>query len=135
MVRGCVVLALAVWSASRYEQPMRLRPVLSLLLAMMLALTGQSMAMARGAAAATGQIVICSGAGPIAVYTDAQGQPTTAPYICPDAALAAVASPVVTPVTVAGPIVPCVNARMNGLAKTPRIALHIPQPRAPPCSI
>ncbi|MGC1495394.1 MAG: hypothetical protein WA790_06265 [Sulfitobacter sp.] len=64
------------------------------MLAMMLALTSQSMAVARGASAATGQMVLCTGAGPVAVYTDATGQPTSAPHICPDSALN---------VTVAGP--------------------------------
>lgn len=64
-----------------------LRTLIALLLALMLALTSQSMAVARGAAAATGQMVLCTGAGPVAIYTDAQGQPTQAPHICPDAAL------------------------------------------------
>lgn len=63
------------------------RSLISLCLALMLALTSQSMAVARGASAATGQMVLCTGAGPVAVYTDAAGQPTSAPHICPDSAL------------------------------------------------
>jgi hypothetical protein len=63
------------------------RLISSLALALMLALTSQSMAVARGASAATGQMVLCTGAGPVAVYVDAQGQPTSAPHICPDSAL------------------------------------------------
>lgn len=63
-----------------------IRVVSSLLLALMLALTSQSMAVARGASAATGQMVLCTGTGPVAVYVDAQGQPTSAPHICPDSA-------------------------------------------------
>jgi hypothetical protein len=59
----------------------------SLLLALMLALTSQSMAVARGASAATGQMVLCTGSGPVAVYFDAEGEPTSAPHICPDSAL------------------------------------------------
>lgn len=66
---------------------MTLRSLSTLLLALMLALTGQGMAVARGASAATGQIVLCTGAGPVAIYVDAQGKPTTAPHICPDSAL------------------------------------------------
>ncbi|NNE50983.1 MAG: hypothetical protein HKN30_01095 [Sulfitobacter sp.] len=66
---------------------MTLRPLLSLLIALTLALTSQSMAVARGASAAAGQMVICTGTGPQAVYVDAEGQPTSAPHICPDAAL------------------------------------------------
>ncbi len=57
------------------------------MLALTLALTSQSMAVARGASAATGQMVLCTGTGPIAVFTDASGQPTNAPHICPDSAL------------------------------------------------
>lgn len=64
-----------------------MRVISCLLLALMLALTSQSMAVARGAAAASGKIVLCTGAGPVAVYVDAQGQPTGAPHICPDSAL------------------------------------------------
>lgn len=64
-----------------------MRMISSLMLALMLALTSQSMAVARGASAATGQMVLCTGTGPIAVYIDAEGQPTSAPHICPDSAL------------------------------------------------
>lgn len=64
-----------------------MRLFISICLALVLALTSQSMVTARGAAAATGQMVLCTGAGPLAIYVDAQGQPTSAPHICPDAAL------------------------------------------------
>ncbi|GIT86833.1 hypothetical protein ROBYS_18490 [Roseobacter sp. OBYS 0001] len=62
-------------------------PVLGVLVSLLLIATGHSMAMARGAAAATGQMVICTGAGPTTVYTDAGGAPTGAPHICPDCIL------------------------------------------------
>jgi hypothetical protein len=63
------------------------RSIIAVLLALVLGLTSQSMAVARGASAATGQMVLCTGTGPVAVYLDAEGQPTSAPHICPDAAL------------------------------------------------
>ena len=66
---------------------MTLRSIISFALALMLAFTSQSMAVARGASAATGQMVLCSGTGPVAVYMDASGHPTSAPHICPDSAL------------------------------------------------
>ena len=66
---------------------MTFRSIIAIALAMMLALTGQSMAVARGASAATGQMVLCTGSGPLAIYFDAQGKPTSAPHICPDSAL------------------------------------------------
>lgn len=75
-------------------------------LSAMLTLTGQSMAVARGASAATGQMVICSGMGPVVVYTDAQGRPTAAPHVCPDCMLV-LSFDVVQQVTVpAGRILP-----------------------------
>ncbi len=64
-----------------------MRALTSLMLALMLALTSQSMAVARGASAATGQVVLCTGNGTVAVYVDAEGKPTSPPHICPDAAL------------------------------------------------
>ena len=63
------------------------RSLIAVVLACVLALTSQSMAVARGASAATGQMVLCTGTGPVAVYLDAKGRPTSAPHICPDSAL------------------------------------------------
>lgn len=64
-----------------------MRLAFSLVLALMLALTSQSMAVARGAAAATDKITLCTGTGPMAVYVDAEGNPTQAPHLCPDSTL------------------------------------------------
>lgn len=64
-----------------------LKPFAGFLLAAVLVLTGQSMVVARGAAAATGQIEICIGADIVKVYVDGDGQPTQAPHICPDCIL------------------------------------------------
>lgn len=90
-------------------QPMHfgmIRLLTSLILALVMALTSQSMAVARGESPATGQMVICVGAGTVMVYTDADGQPTSAPHICPDATLNIlldrVATDVVAPVSLAG---------------------------------
>jgi len=63
------------------------RHLLSFMMVLVLALTSQSMAVARGANAATGQMVLCTGNGPLAVYVDASGAPTSAPHICPDSAM------------------------------------------------
>ena len=111
------------------------RPLSSLLLALMLALTGQSMAVARGAAAATGQMVICTGTGPVAVYTDAEGAPTSAPYICPDAALLSVPWPPVLPAPMHWRLASCTGECPRGDATAPLIALHLPQARAPPSPV
>ncbi|WP_133361326.1 DUF2946 family protein [Antarcticimicrobium luteum] len=77
-----------------------MRIYLALTLAAIMALTSQSMAVARGATDPTGQIVLCTGTGPVAVYVDEDGQPTGPPHICPDCALhllAAVAAPDIAP--------------------------------------
>ena len=81
---------------------MILRSLIAVALALLLALTSQSMAVARGASAATGQMVLCTGAGPVAVFTDAAGNPTSAPHICPDSALNLVVSLEIQGFSVAG---------------------------------
>ncbi len=64
-----------------------IRSYLALALALVLALTGHSMAVARGMPNAVGKIVLCTGTGPIAVLVDEGGQPVGQPHICPDCAL------------------------------------------------
>ena len=61
-----------------------LRAYLGLLLALAIALTGHSAGAMRGSGAAAGQMVICTGTGPLVVYTDAEGRPVPPPHICPD---------------------------------------------------
>ena len=80
------------------------RPVLALLLALLLGLTAQAMAAARGAPGSSGRIEICTGIGPVMVAVDAEGQPVGPPHLCPDWApslLAALAVPDVAPLPVA----------------------------------
>ena len=62
--------------------------LLGAFMCLVLILTGQSMVVARGASVATGQMVICTSNGLSTVYVDAQGEPTSAPHICPDCMLA-----------------------------------------------
>jgi len=56
-------------------------------MALMLTLTGQSMAVARGMPSPSGAMVLCTGTGPITVLVDENGAPVGAPHICPDCAL------------------------------------------------
>ncbi|WP_366915002.1 DUF2946 family protein [Antarcticimicrobium sp.] len=80
------------------------RRYLALLLVAVMVLTSQSMAVARGATGPAGQIVLCTGTGPIAVHVDEDGQPTGPPHICPDCALHlldALSAPDVAPVPLA----------------------------------
>lgn len=62
------------------------RTYLALILAGLLILSGQSMVMASPTDPA-GQIVLCTGSGPVAVYVDENGAPVGPPMYCPDCAL------------------------------------------------
>ncbi|MCE8008002.1 hypothetical protein [Aestuariivita sp.] len=72
---------------------MKPRPLLCAVLAFCLVITGQVVAQAKAAAPATGQMVLCVGAGSIVVFTDAEGKPTSAPHLCPDCTLGALPGP------------------------------------------
>ena len=62
-------------------------PILAALMAVILALTGQTMAVARGTTGPAGSMVLCTGTGPITVLVDEQGQPIGPRHICPDCSL------------------------------------------------
>ena len=55
-----------------------LRRYTALLLAAALLLTGHSAAASRFARDATGQVILCTGTGPVTVYVDENGEPTRA---------------------------------------------------------
>lgn len=65
----------------------RIRQTLLGVMVALVAFTAQSAAVARAMPGPDGQMVICTGAGPVMVYTDANGEPVGAPHICPDYAL------------------------------------------------
>jgi len=56
-------------------------------LALLLVLTAQAMAVARGMPGVAGAVVLCTGTGPVTVLTDAEGQPVGPAHICPDCTL------------------------------------------------
>jgi len=114
---------------------MMLRSLISLLLALMLALTSQSMALARGASAATGQMVLCMGTGPVVVYTDAEGQPTSAPHICPDSALNILVAGPVSEVIAPSRIVQFHHFAVLVARRTPASPHPAPPSRGPPVSV
>lgn len=62
----------------------KMRSYLIGLLALVLVLTGQSVAMARGMPLAAGLIEICAGDRAIMIVVDEDGQPTGAAHICPE---------------------------------------------------
>jgi len=81
---------------------MSLRLVPALLLSLLLVLTGQGAAVARGAPLPAGMAELCTGSGPVMVAVDAQGRPVGPQVLCPDLA-AMLAKPVAPPVTIAAP--------------------------------
>ena len=62
-------------------------PILAALMALILVLTGQTMAVARGATGPAGSMVLCTGTGPITILVDENGQPIGPRHICPDCSL------------------------------------------------
>ncbi|MCX7559005.1 hypothetical protein OS190_05445 [Sulfitobacter sp. F26204] len=109
-----------------------MRILLSFCLMLVLVSTSHAAALAKGAAVATGQMVICNGNGTILVYTDADGAPTAAPLICPDC-IANVAL-IEVPVIAKAPsrIVTLVISTALGAQLVPVSIRLGPQPRAPP---
>ena len=79
-----------------------LRIFVAVALSVMLVFTSHSMAVARGMPGPDGQMVICTGQGPVMISVDANGNPVGPPHICPDAALSLLKMALVTPDT-AGP--------------------------------
>ncbi len=107
-----------------------------LALSALIVLTAQSVAIPRVMPDATGQMVICTGYGPRVVYTDSDGEPTSAPHLCPDCTLALVAitGQNDTPVSAATGLFVTVTARLTAQrlahqTKTDALA------RGPPLSV
>ncbi len=103
-----------------------LRTYLAIALVALLALTGQSMAVARAASGPVGQVVLCTGTGPVTVAVDENGVPTGTVQYCPDCALTllvaiAAPDPTVLPVVSRPVILPVVativhTTRLRGRA-------------------
>lgn len=108
------------------------RTYLGVLLALMLAFTGQSMAVARGMPGAAGEVVLCTGQGPVTITVDENGQPTGKPHICPDFALSLFAFAAADP---AVPLVPegQITRLAPAMARPGASALTVdPAARGPP---
>ncbi len=59
----------------------------SLVLCCLLVLTGQALAIARGAPLPMGQVELCTGTGPVMVSIGADGAPISPPHYCPEGVL------------------------------------------------
>jgi len=82
------------------------RSYLTLFLVLAVTLTAHSAGALQGVRDATGQIVICSGSGPLVIYVDSDGQPARAPHDCPD----------------------CITLGMDALAPSQRPQHVVPEP-------
>jgi hypothetical protein len=63
---------------------LRIRTYLTLMLALVMVLTTQTMSNARHASMPVGEMVLCIGSQAITVYYDEDGQPVDPPQYCPD---------------------------------------------------
>lgn len=81
-----------------------LRPLAGLLLALVLSVTAQSMAVARGGAPSTGVMVLCIAGTVQRVLVDDSGAPAAPRHICPDCALSLLLAVAETPPAALGRI-------------------------------
>lgn len=84
---GLFVFAGRDMRAYMYLEMRNIRHITTFFLIAVLALTAQSMAVARGTAMSAGQIVLCTGTGPVVVDVDKDGQPVDPAHICPECAV------------------------------------------------
>lgn len=61
--------------------------LLTPLLVALMVLTSASLAVARAAPDAAGQMVLCTGSGPVVIQFDENGDPIGTPHYCPDCAM------------------------------------------------
>jgi len=110
----------------------RIRPTLAIALALMLAVTSLTLAVARGQAPAVGVIELCSGAGLAAVPVDAEGNPMGPAHVCPDGVAAFINVDVAAPVM---PLRPLADGERLVMAQAAPVAGAGPvaeQARGPP---
>lgn len=110
----------------------RLRPLFAWFLVAVIVATSGAMAAARGQAAISGQMVLCTGTGPVTVNVDAEGQPVGPAHFCPDCALSLLAAvPLAAPSVFFAPrAVPVRFDRSHRALRRP--GLLRPRARAPP---
>lgn len=111
------------------------RHLAALALALVLALTSQGLAVARGQGMAVGSAVICVGGGLAVIALDADGQPVGAPHYCPDGVLsfAAVAAPAALAPAPARLIV--IAAALPVAQAAPPALNRLPPARGPPVPV
>lgn len=111
---------------------MRIRSLLSLTLALLVAFTSQQLAVARGQPMAAGTIELCVGTEVVIVPVDAEGNPTGPAHLCPDVAFAFLALTSLPLLDMARDI-HISTVRYAGADQSETSLVHIePQARGPP---
>lgn len=108
---------------------------IAICVAVVLALTGQSMAAVRGAADATGKMVLCVGPQSVVVYMDEQRQPTQAPHFCPDCTLTLIDAARMGTAVSPAVLVPSPHITMACVAAHSNVDEHSYLSRAPPAAV
>lgn len=111
-----------------------MRASLAILLSLLLILLGQTAAVARAAPPGAGEMVVCSGSGPVTLRLDANGDPAGPPHVCPDCTmhlLSVVLPDPIMAVAVAGAARPAAPAGTPpSLPATPRQSAARDPPRS-----
>lgn len=111
------------------------RPFACLVLAITLALTSITAAMAHGQVRVGTDITICTGTGPQTITLDANGDPAGPPHICPDCTLALVLGYVSAPPFPARPVTRGERIARPDVHPTHSRTREIPRARGPPVLI
>jgi len=112
----------------------RLIPALHVSLVLVVFLTSQAFALARGQAAPVDTVVICQGHLAVTIYLDADGNPVEVPHLCPDAAILASDGPAVAAFGVAPDKGQVVYAPATLQGWSPKLRPEYAS-RAPPASV
>lgn len=111
---------------------MRFRSLLGLCLALLVTVTSQQLAIARGQPHAAGQVELCVGSEVIVISVDENGNPTGPAHICPDVAIAFLV-PVALPDLDLAPVVHISKALFVAQTAQQSSLVHIDaQARGPP---
>lgn len=112
----------------------RFRSYLAGLLAVLLVFAAYGDASALAMRDATGQMVICTGTGPVTIYVGGDGQPAAPPHPCPDCIPLTLDAGLQDPLP--GPAQAERSAQRPAAARVlcPDLALAAPRARAPPFS-
>ena len=107
-----------------------------LLLALILSVGSLQMALARTAPVPVGEMVLCTGSGPVTVAIDAEGNPTGQVHYCPDCAAVSFAALDIGPTVLPRPasLARPLHGAAPTEANTPQASI-CPQSRGPPLPV